>query len=83
MRFSTLSGLIAAAAISVNAIPTIHSKGSKFFDSNGNQFYIKGVFTSPNALSFSRFCLASSTSSVETCLPRIPRGNQLLHRQSV
>ncbi|TID13200.1 glycoside hydrolase family 72 protein [Venturia nashicola] len=43
MRFSTLGGLITAAAISVQAIPTIHSKGSKFFDSNGNQFYIKGV----------------------------------------
>lgn len=43
MRFSTLSGLITAAAISVQAIPTIHSKGSKFFDSNGNQFYIKGI----------------------------------------
>lgn len=25
------------------AIPTIAIKGSKFFDSNGNQFYIKGV----------------------------------------
>lgn len=46
MRFSTLSGLIAAAAVSVQAIATIHSKGSKFFDSDGNQFYIKGMFFS-------------------------------------
>jgi hypothetical protein len=71
MRFSTLGGLVAAAAISVQAIPTIHSKGSKFFDSNGNQFYIKGTFAlllsnAPSCASW----LASPMWSVEVlCQP--------------
>ena len=42
MRFSSLLGA-AALATTANAIPTIGAKGSKFFDSNGNQFYIKGT----------------------------------------
>jgi len=29
-------------AISVLSIPTLQAKGSKLFDSNGNQFFIKG-----------------------------------------
>ncbi len=32
-----------AAAAAVNAIPTISVKGSKFFTSDGNQFYVKGM----------------------------------------
>jgi hypothetical protein len=34
-----LLGLIPVTA----AIPTISAIGSKFFDSNGNQFFIKGI----------------------------------------
>lgn len=26
------------------AIPTVSVTGSKFFDSNGNQFYVKGMY---------------------------------------
>ncbi|KAH7383771.1 Glucanosyltransferase-domain-containing protein [Pyrenochaeta sp. MPI-SDFR-AT-0127] len=36
-----VSGLTGLSA--VNAIPTISVKGSKFFTSKGNQFYIKGI----------------------------------------
>lgn len=36
-------GLLAGQALA--ALPTISAKGSKFFDSNGNQFYIKGKQT--------------------------------------
>ena len=40
------AGLLAGFAISaVNAIPTISAVGSKFFDSNGNQFFMKGTAT--------------------------------------
>jgi len=40
------AGLIAGLAISaVHAIPTISAVGSKFFDSDGKQFYIKGTST--------------------------------------
>ncbi|KAI9711693.1 MAG: hypothetical protein M1828_001804 [Chrysothrix sp. TS-e1954] len=39
-----LCGLVAALLISiVQAIPTITTKGSKFFTSDGDQFFIKGV----------------------------------------
>jgi len=37
-------GLLAGQA--VNAIPTITAKGSKFFTSDGNQFFIKGTYHS-------------------------------------
>jgi hypothetical protein len=38
------AGLLAGLAISaVNALPTISAVGSKFFDSNGNQFFMKGM----------------------------------------
>jgi hypothetical protein len=40
------TGLIAGLAINaVNAIPTISAVGTKFFDSDGKQFYIKGTST--------------------------------------
>ncbi|KAH8723484.1 Glucanosyltransferase-domain-containing protein [Phaeosphaeriaceae sp. PMI808] len=42
-----IRSLVALAAIAgltaVNAIPTISAKGSKFFTSEGNQFYVKGI----------------------------------------
>jgi hypothetical protein len=43
MLFSALAGILAGLALSVNAIPTLSIKGSKFFDSNGDQFFIKGM----------------------------------------
>ncbi len=42
MRISALAGVILGAA-SVTAIPTITATGNKFFDSNGKQFYMKGM----------------------------------------
>ena len=48
MRSSLVaSSILAGLAASVNAISTISIKGSKFFTSDGDQFYIKG---SPAAL---------------------------------
>ncbi|KAF1941133.1 hypothetical protein EJ02DRAFT_210312 [Clathrospora elynae] len=38
-----LSLAVLAGLSAVNAIPTIETKGSKFFTSNGDQFYIKGI----------------------------------------
>ena len=38
-------GLLAGQALA--ALPTISAKGAKFFDSNGDQFYIKGSSSSP------------------------------------
>ncbi|KAJ4518998.1 hypothetical protein HRR86_003306 [Exophiala dermatitidis] len=35
--------VLAALCVSINAIPTISAVGSKFFTSDGNQFFIKGV----------------------------------------
>jgi hypothetical protein len=32
-----------AGAVAVDAIATISAKGSKFFTSDGNQFYVKGI----------------------------------------
>ncbi|EKG12341.1 Glycolipid anchored surface protein GAS1 [Macrophomina phaseolina MS6] len=44
MRASPLSaGLVASLAASASAIATISVKGSKFFTSDGDQFYVKGV----------------------------------------
>lgn len=37
------AGLLAGLACAVNAIATISAVGSKFFDSNGNQFFVKGI----------------------------------------
>jgi hypothetical protein len=37
------ASLLAGSAINtVNALPTISAVGSKFFDSNGSQFFMKG-----------------------------------------
>lgn len=37
------AALLASCAISAtNAIPTITATGNKFFDSDGNQFFMKG-----------------------------------------
>jgi hypothetical protein len=45
VRFLTGLALSAIAGLTgVNAIPTISVKGSKFFTSEGNQFYVKGMF---------------------------------------
>lgn len=29
--------------VCANALPTLHAKGAKIFDSGGNQFFIKGT----------------------------------------
>lgn len=39
---ATLALTAIAGLSGVNAIPTIEAKGSKFFTSDGNQFYVKG-----------------------------------------
>ena len=41
---ASISIAVAALATSVSAIDTISIKGSKFFTSSGNQFFIKGTF---------------------------------------
>lgn len=41
MRISWISAV--AGAATVNALPTITATGNKFFDSNGNQFFMKGT----------------------------------------
>ncbi|KIW02546.1 uncharacterized protein PV09_06002 [Verruconis gallopava] len=43
MRLSTLVTACAGVGLAHAALPQLHIKGSKFFDANGNQFYIKGV----------------------------------------
>ena len=40
MLLSILFGLLISL---VSAIPTISTKGSKFFTSDGNQFFLKGL----------------------------------------
>lgn len=43
MRPSTfVAALVGSLATSVAAISTISTKGSKFFTSDGNQFFVKG-----------------------------------------
>ncbi|KAH7130367.1 Glucanosyltransferase-domain-containing protein [Dendryphion nanum] len=42
MRTALWSTALAGLA-TVGAIPTIHTKGSKFFTSDGNQFYVRGI----------------------------------------
>ncbi|KAL9050300.1 MAG: hypothetical protein Q9162_006719 [Coniocarpon cinnabarinum] len=41
--WSVLLGALATLSTVASAIPTISAKGQKFFDSNGAQFFIKGV----------------------------------------
>ncbi|KAK3946340.1 1,3-beta-glucanosyltransferase [Diplogelasinospora grovesii] len=43
MKLSWLSAVLLGAATTANAIDTIKAVGSKFFYSNGTQFFIKGV----------------------------------------
>jgi 1,3-beta-glucanosyltransferase GAS1 len=49
MAFAKLlatAGLLASFAVSAvigASLPTISTVGSKFYDSNGNQFFIKGL----------------------------------------
>lgn len=40
----SLVACVLAGAAAVAAIPTISAKGSKFFTSDGNQFYVKGSY---------------------------------------
>lgn len=46
VRLATLA-TAATALTAVNAVPTISVKGAKFFDSDGNQFYVKGTLSPP------------------------------------
>lgn len=43
MKLSTVASLAGIASIA-NALSQISVKGSKFFDGNGNQYFIKGVY---------------------------------------
>ena len=43
MLFFLVVGLLASI---VHAFPTLTAKGSKFFTSDGNQFFLKGKLTS-------------------------------------
>jgi hypothetical protein len=47
-----LSILLGSLLRLVSAIPTISTKGSKFFTSDGNQFFLKGMLCLPY---FSRY----------------------------
>ena len=50
MRSALSSVLSLALAATVSALPTVSVKGSKFFTSDGNQFFVKGkrIDTLPN-----------------------------------
>lgn len=48
MLLSFILGLLASI---VHAIPTITTKGSKFFTSDGNQFFLKGMQKPPHRTS--------------------------------
>lgn len=55
--------LALAACQMTSAFPTINVKGSKFFTSDGDQFFIKGgllIFWSMQSVKGSRGCLPSS-----------------------
>jgi hypothetical protein len=41
--------LLASLSAVASAIPTIEVKGSKFFTSEGNQFFVKGTYTPEKA----------------------------------
>jgi 1,3-beta-glucanosyltransferase GAS1 len=46
VKLLATAGLLASLAIAVvnsTSVPTISTSGSKFYDSNGNQFFIKGL----------------------------------------
>ena len=47
---------IAALVATVSAIPTISVKGSKFFTSEGSQYFIKGVAYQVSCLATSLYC---------------------------
>lgn len=48
MRSSILVGAAALSTAAVSAnLPTIEAIGSKFFDKNGKQFFMKGTFANP------------------------------------
>jgi hypothetical protein len=44
-RYMFGSLCLSSVVVSVLGIPTISTKGSKFFTSDGNQFYIKGMLS--------------------------------------
>lgn len=46
MRSAFSSVLSLALAATVSALPTVSVKGSKFFTSDGNQFFVKGEWLS-------------------------------------
>ena len=82
MRSAILSCLLAGLA-TVSAIPTISVKGSKFFTSDGDQFFIKGLHSSQTPQLFpantvglqelpinsSQMTLLSTTPNVSSMLP--------------
>jgi hypothetical protein len=43
MRLSTLTTALNYLSFASAALPALHIKGSKFFDANGGQFYVKGA----------------------------------------
>ena len=51
MRSLSVAALVAGlAATFANAIPTIQTKGSKLFTSDGKQFFVKGLSPEPDRL---------------------------------
>jgi 1,3-beta-glucanosyltransferase GAS1 len=63
MAFAKLlatAGLLASFAVSAvttASLPTISTVGSKFYDSNGNQFFIKGLSQSPHRVNSSNILM--------------------------
>jgi hypothetical protein len=81
MRSAILSCLLAGLA-TISAIPTVSVKGSKFFTSDGDQFFIKGSHSSQTQLfpantvglqelpiNSSQMTLLSTTPNVSSMLP--------------
>ena len=81
MRSAIIYCLLAVLA-TVSAIPTISVKGSKFFTSDGDQFFIKGSHSSQTQLflantvglqelpiNSSQMTLLSTTPNVSSMLP--------------
>lgn len=56
-----------AGAVAVDAIATISAKGSKFFTSDGNQFYVKGKPLLRHSFYY------SATNDARHCVPARPR----------